>query len=74
MTTVECTSPCNFYCQYDPDKPVCLGCFRDQAEIKNWTHYTRTQQAAVMVIANQRLHAFAAINLMPANFDYHVER
>jgi len=72
VTSVNCSTPCAYYCLYNQNREICLGCFRTKEEIKNWVSYTSLQQTEVMALATQRLRNFTQVNVMPANFDRQV--
>jgi predicted Fe-S protein YdhL (DUF1289 family) len=40
-------SPCQSICRFD-GKPLCIGCFRNADEIREWMIMTREQKLAVL--------------------------
>lgn len=41
-------SPCVGICQYDPEAELCVGCFRNFAEISDWGDLPPEEQQRIM--------------------------
>ncbi|QWD93185.1 DUF1289 domain-containing protein [Polynucleobacter asymbioticus] len=52
MTAVP--SPCNHYCEIDPQNGYCRGCYRTLAEITSWSVMTDEEKLAVYAHISER--------------------
>ena len=40
-------SPCIKVCFVDPERQICVGCFRTMEELARWTRYSDDERAAI---------------------------
>ncbi|MEN0652536.1 MULTISPECIES: DUF1289 domain-containing protein [Hyphobacterium] len=40
-------SPCIQVCFVDPERQICVGCFRSMEELARWTRYSDAERAAI---------------------------
>ncbi|AWW48879.1 DUF1289 domain-containing protein [Polynucleobacter paneuropaeus] len=52
MTTVP--SPCNNFCEIDPQNGYCRGCYRTLTEITSWSVMTDAEKLAVYAHLSER--------------------
>jgi uncharacterized protein len=53
MPSIE--SPCAKVCTLEPISGLCMGCGRTLQEIANWTAFSASERAAVMMELPERL-------------------
>jgi len=52
LTTVP--SPCNNYCEIDPENGFCRGCYRTLTEIASWASLTDLEKLEVYAHLSER--------------------
>jgi uncharacterized protein len=60
MTSIE--SPCAKICTLEPESGLCLGCGRTLQEIANWSAFTESERASVMMELPARLNGLRRRN------------
>lgn len=53
-------SPCIQVCFVDPERQICVGCFRTMEELARWTHYSDEERAAIGEALPARRDAYRA--------------
>ena len=53
MSDKSIASPCNSICSLNQDE-VCIGCYRTNTEIRDWSHLDNHQRLDVLVLCGER--------------------
>jgi len=53
-------SPCIQVCFVDPERQICVGCFRTMEELARWTRYSDEDRAAIGEALPARRDAYRA--------------